>query len=335
MNIVSYISKTTFLSLIFLISCNTRTSKSVDTSVLSVNDTLHYKVTETLKVPLYFNLWDWKITSNHIVFFHQGKEQYVTLYNIADTSMTYTIANKGKGNNEYLSCCWCKTKKDNEITLYDIMKSALHIYDIGNKNAPIIKSYTLPTDDSGLTLPYTSMVHYKNTQYLMKEDGNETNLRLVDLNSGKEIASYHCVYRDNKQEPYTPYDYLFHVIDNKIILSYCYFDRIELLQIKDNTLELIAAYGEKDNFNVPKDYDLLQYSYLYTATKDDNFYLLKSREGQDEGDEILVLNADTHKSSIIKLPIPIKLLNFDTKGRLVGYNESDSGSVIYTFQEKK
>lgn len=30
----------------------------------------------------------------------------------------------------------------------------------------------------------------------------------------------------------------------------------------------------------------------------------------------------------------IKLFSFDTQGALVGYNESDSGSVIYTFQKR-
>ncbi len=168
----------------------------------------------------------------------------------------------------------------------------------------------------------------------MKEDGNETNLRLVDLDSGKEKASYHCTYRDDKPGPYTPYDYLFHVIGDKILLSYCYFDRIELLQIKDNAIELMAAYGDDAPLNVPEDYDLLQYSGLYIDTKDDDFYLLKSREGKDEGEEILVLNAESRKTSMIKLPKSIKLFSFDTQGALVGYNESDSGSVIYTFQKR-
>lgn len=332
MSIVNCIFQTAFFSLFLFASCNTRVNKSVDALV---NDTLRYEVVSTLNIPLCFNLWDWKITSGHIVFFHQGKEQFCTLYNIADTCMAYSIANKGKGNDEYMSCNWCRTEVTNEVALYDIMKGMLDIYDTGCKTAKKVMSYPLPTDGSGLTQPYTRVVHYKGAQYLMKEDGNETNLRLVDLDSGKEIASYHCVYRDNSAEPYTPYDYLFNVIGDKIILSYCYFDRIELLQIKNNAIEPIAAYGEKGPPEVPKDYDLLQYSSLYIEIKDGNFYLLRSREGKDEGEEILVLNAETRKMSMVKLPKLIKLFSFDAQGALVGYNESDSGSVIYTFQERK
>ncbi|MCM1373299.1 MAG: hypothetical protein NC113_09645 [Bacteroides sp.] len=334
MSITGYISGTALMSLILFASCDGHTEKRVTASALSVDDTLCYEVVESQTVPLGLNLWDWKIVPSHIVFFHQGQEQYCTLYETADPHEAYPIANKGHGSDEYISCCWCKTKANDEFALYDIMKGRLNIYGIERQIAKIKTSYPLPADGDGMTKPYTGMVHSKDHQYLMKEDGDETNLRLVDLDNGREIASYHCAYRDNRTGPYTPYDFLFQVIGDKVILSYCYFDRTELLQIKDDAIELLAAYGEECDFDIPTDYDLLEYSSLYIDTKDGDFYILKSREGQDEGEDILVLNAKTHKATMLRLSTPVKLFGFDTQGALVGYNESGSGSEIYTFREK-
>lgn len=320
-------------TIIVFISCNTRTNKMVETSELDIKNVQEYEVIDSFNIPLPFNLWDWKIIDDNIVFFFQGTDHFCTVYNCVDTFASYDMARKGKNQDEYISCNWCKTKEKDKISLYDIMKKKIDIYNVGNKGFTKERTYSLPTDENGLTLPYTKMVHYQGEKFLLKEDGIETNLRLINLEKGNEIASFHCIFRDGKDEPYTPYDYLFHVIGNKIVIAYCYFDRIEILQIDENEIRLIASYGEdRSNITLPDNYDLLKYYNLYIETHDDSFYILRSLEGEEYGREILTLNAKKHEMTLINLPKPINAFSFDQNGILTGYNESDSGTIIYKFK---
>lgn len=321
------------LHALLLVSCHKRTSNSISISDLKISKIESYQIADSFDIPLPFNLWDWKIMNdNAIAFFSQDMDSYCTIYDCEDSRVRYTMAQKGKGSEEYLTCNWCKTSDKNKIALYDIMRKKLYVYNIEKNECKKIESYLLPTDEDGLTRPYTNIIQYYDSKFLMKEDGAETNLRLIDLNSNNEIASYHCAFRDGKEGPYTPYDYLFHFINDKIVISYCYYDRIEILQIKDNGISPIAVYGEDDSFMIPENYDELKYHTLHIETKANNFYILRSSDGGEDGDEILVFNIDDNNFSLIKLPNKIKLFDFDSEKKLLGYNESDSGTIIYKYK---
>ena len=321
------------MSALFFVCCQTRTQNDIGISPIDVSEVENYQIVDSFDIPLPFNLWDWKIMKdNTIAFFSQDKDSYCSIYDCKNSYVKYTVARKGKGNEEYLSCNWCKTTDIDRIALYDIMRKTLNIYNIDNYGCKKEKSYLLPTDKDGLTRPYTNILQYDASRFLMKEDGVETNLRLVDLSNNSEMASYHCAFRDGEEGPYTPFDYLFHVIKDKIILSYCYFDRIEILQIKDNGISPIMAYGENSHFIIPSNFDELKYPTLYIETMANKFYILKSSDGGEEGDEILVFDGDDNNFSLIKLQNKIKLFGFDIAGNILGYNESDFGTVIYKYK---
>ncbi len=332
-----YIVKATILSFALLfVSCYTRTPNTIGMSDLNISKEENFQIVDSIAIPLPFNLWDWKILKDStIVFFSQDMDSYCTIFDCKNSSIKYTMAQKGKGNEEYLTCNWCKITDTNRIALYDIMRKTLNVYIIEEYEYKKVASYLLPTDKDGLTRPYTNILRYDGSIFLMKEDGTETNLRLVDLNDNNEIASYHCSFRDGKEGSYTPYDYLFHVINDKIIIAYCYYDRIEILQINENGISPISIYGEDNSFMIPENYDELKYHSLYIETKENNFYILRSSDGGEDGDEILVFNVDDNDFSLIKLQNKIKLFGFDSDDNLLGYNESDAGTIIYRYKPFK
>lgn len=317
---------------LLLMSCHKKTHNSIGISDLKISRIEYCQIADSFSIPLPFDLWDWKILDdNAIVFFSQDKDCYCTIYDCEDSGVKYTMAPKGKGKDEYITCNWCKTLDKNTIALYDMMRQTLNLYDTDKNEYQKKVSYLLPTDKDCLTRPYTNITQYDGSKFLMKEDGVETNLRLIDLDGNNEIASYHCGLRDGKEGPYTPYDYLFHFINDKIVVSYCYYDRIEILQIRDNKISPIAVYGEDDTFVIPENYDELKYHSLDIETKANCFYILRSSDGGEDGDEILVFNIEDNDFSLIKLPNKIKLFEFDRAGALVGYNESDTGTIIYKY----
>lgn len=318
---------------LLLVSCYRRTSNPISISNLNISKTEYFQIADSFDIPLPFNLWDWKILDdNAFVFFSQDMGSYCTIYDCEDSCAKYTMAQKGKGKEEYITCNWCKTSDKNTIALYDMMRKTINLYDAGKNGYKKKVSYLLPTDKDGLTRPYTNIIQYGGSRFLMKEDGVETNLHLIDLYCDNEIASYHCGLRDGKEGPYTPYDYLFHFINDKIVISYCYYDRIEILQINGNRIDPIAVYGKDETFMIPENYDELKYHSLDIETRAYCFYILISSDGGEDGEEIMVFNIEDNDFSLIKLPNKIKLFEFDREGNLIGYNESDTGTIIYKYK---
>lgn len=148
------------------------------------------------------------------------------------------------------------------MSLYDIMREKLFVFDITEDGIKDTTTYSLPKNEDGLTEPITSVVQYDGDRFLAKRDGESIDLMLLDLNDGKILSSYHCGLCDGKALSYTPYDYVFDVTNNTILLAYCYFDRIEEVKLKDGKFVTLAIYGKRDFEGIPMKYDELQYENL-------------------------------------------------------------------------
>lgn len=317
-------------AIFFLIACSDN-KKEVSEKQLVVNDTIYVNTTDSIKISLNMNLWNFAVKRNMAFFFSPTSDKLCSVYSFADGRELYDIGEKGHGAGEFLSCNWCGTRSDKTVSLYDIMRGKLFVFDITEGGIKDTTIYSLPKNEDGLTEPMTSIVQYDGDRFLAKRDGESTDLLLLDLNSSKIQSSYHCGIRDGKGLSYTPYDYLFDVTNNTILLAYCYFDRIEEVKLKDSKFVTLAIYGHRDFEKIPMDYDELQYVNLSVCHSGSVFYILKSYNGLDYGHEVLCIDVKGNKNQIALLDKDVKYIDIDTRGRIVGYNEKKNGSILYVF----
>lgn len=315
---------------LILVACNNNKRDVVEKSLI-VNDTTYVNTTDSIEIPLNINLWNFAVKKSIVCFFSPTSDKHCYIYGFADGRELYAIGEKGHGAGEFLSCNWCSTKSDNTVSLYDIMRGKLFVFDITEDGIKDTTTYSLPKNEDGLTEPMTSIVQYDGDRFLAKRDGESTDLMLLDLNGGKILSSYHCGLRDGKGLSYTPYDYVFDVTNNTILLAYCYFDRIEEVKLKDGKFVTLVIYGKRDFEEIPMNYDELQYENLSVSHSGNIFYILKSYNGLDYGHEVLCIDVESNKNHIVRLDKDVKYIDVDVKGRIVGYNEKENGSIIYVF----
>jgi len=289
---------------------------------------------DSTAISLATDLWEWRIMKDNIVFFSPSSNELCKVYSYPQLTEIGYIGRKGKSKDEFINGSWCKMK-NGEIGLYDVTKGRLTVYGkVGNGIYKPNISYALPKDKDRVTMPYTRVMQYDDSLFLMKSDGETTELTMTDLSTGKSAASYHCSLRDGKNMPYTPYDYMFDAIDGKILIAYSYLDRLELIDYKDGDFVPESYCGEKDFADVPEDYNQLKYCNLQVDTYQGSFYVLRSSAGGEDGDLLLKLNPKTGQGQSLKLDRKIKMFGFDSHGNLLGYNETEAGAVVYRFRAK-
>lgn len=316
---------------VFFISCKTETPSEAVVLLQLENEKPQFcSADDSILIPIPFNLWDMKVIDDKAVFFSPGRNNYGVIYDLKNKKEIEQIGKKGKGPDEFLSCNLCHMNEKSQFALYDIVKKELATF--REEKGCFIKDdiYELPKYEDGYGKPYTAIMQYANTKFLMKEDGDETYMHLMDLSAQKVLASYHCDLR-KKNTAYTPYDFIFDFIGNNILLAYCYFDRYEILHIDNNSLTPSYYCGEEEFKTIPSDYDDLMYVNLCIRTFGKEFFILKSQGGTDNGDIINIINMETKVQRTVRLDKKIKLFDIDAFGAIWGYNEAENGSIIYKY----
>lgn len=322
---------------IFFFSCKEgnreeKLAHTVDELVFNKVDTLHFVDSVSTFQVFYMN--GWKILDSVSVMHVSCADKILYVYSYPQFELLYSFGEMGKASGEFLTHNWCVAKKKDFVSLYDIMKSSLYTYSVGNDRMSMHESYSLSKDEDGMCMPYTKILQLNDSLFLMKEDGDETNLHFANLKKGNILATYHCCLRDGKANSYTPFDYEFNVVDDKILLAYNYIQRMELLSIStDGQLIPQVFIGKEDLDILPRNYDELADVWLGICTDEHYFYCLKSNGGLEVGSNVYVLDTDGKPVRQIVLDCQVNSIQIDKDGRLVAYQEDNNGGSFYIYDK--
>ena len=137
-----------------------------------------------------------------------------------------------------------------------------------------------------------------------------------------------------KKNSYTPFDYDFNIVDNRVLLAYNYIQRMELLSITPNGQLIPQVFiGDDDLGELPQNYDELPNVWLEICSDEHYFYCLRSDGGLEVGSNVYVWDADGNPVRRIVLDRQINSIQIDKEGRLVAYQEVDNGSLFYIYDK--
>lgn len=317
---------------IFFVSCKeeNKSVKTIDEFVFSEVDTLHF--IDSIFTSQTFYMDGWKILDSISVIHSSSDKKILYVYRYPQFTFLYSFGEIGRASGEFLTHNWSTTKESGLVALYDIMKSSLYTYSIFDGQIKAHKSYSLSQYEDGFCRPYTKILQLNDSLFLLKEDNDETNLHYVNLNGGNVFSTYHCVLRDGMNRSYTPFNYDFDVLGDKILIVYNYLPRMELLSITPDRQIIPQLFvGDVDLDTLPKNYDSLQNVWLGICTDNDYFYCLRSDEGIEMGSNIYVVDVNGQPVKRIILDRQVNSIQMDENGRLVAYQEIDNGSLFYIY----
>lgn len=325
---MKYTSLTIICLLLLTSGCNKKQTQIAELKV-SHSDTTWLMVKDSVFLPINLELWNFSIKGKYVALFSPESDNHCPIYSFSDGHEVRNIGRRGHSKDEFVSCNWCKTNSEDNISLYDIMRGKLFVYSLIGRQDTVV--YTLPKGTDGLTMPIMSISQYSGSKFLAKCDGETSELQLVDLKKGNMLHSYPCMLRDEKQHSYTPFDYVLDVMGEHVLMAYCYFDRMELLTIIGDKINPVAFCGVQSFENIPSDYNQLKYRYLSVCHGNGCFYVLKGNGEYDCGDEVVCVDVKKKETHLLKLDRNVKAIDVDTDGHLVGYEELANGCVLYVF----
>lgn len=321
-----------FLWGIFLYGCSEKNHEIKFINKIVCDSEKNVSVKDSASVGQNFNLWDWKIGKDIAVLRTSEANDFIKVYAYPEFKLLYTFGQQGHGADEFVTHNWCKTKKDGEFSVYDIMKRSLYVFSIDNDTVVRKQAYKLSENEDGLCYPYTLMLKLNDSLFLMKEDFDKTVLHLTNVKSQRDLSDYLCYYREENGGnvcAYTAYDYDFEVIGDKVLLAYRHADRMEILQISP-TLKLVPVVIMGDRTGTVVDNDV----YIDVCTNEKNFYILKCTNIKERrGNELVVISKDGNVKQKILLDKEFNTVQFDMDGNLVGYVELEQGGIFYRYDK--
>lgn len=319
--------------LLTLIGCENRGYKG-DVKIvdeISCNTQTQVVCKDSLSIEQNFNLWNMKIENDIAVLRTSGNKDFIKVYSYPDFSPLYDFGETGRGSDEFITHNWCCSKLKGKISLYDIMKRSLYVFEVNRDTVTEVCSYKLEDNEDGLCRPYTKMLQLSESVFLMKEDFSQTVLHLADLDKKKELSAYISDFRkanDRKNGGYTPFDCCFAATNDRVLLCYNYVDRMELLQITgERHLTPLVFMGDGKASDIDTD------KYLTVCTNNKRFYCLKCTDGVERGNEVLCIDIDGNICEMIKLDKDVSLIQFDADGNLVAYSEKEQGGMFYIYDK--
>lgn len=323
--------------ILFFLSCERGNKRRLSINV--VDEVVFNKVdalspVDSVWVPQNFYMDGWHVFDSIVVVHALHAEKILYVYSYPQFDSLYSFGEVGKASEEFLTHNWCVANESKRVALYDIMKSLLSAYSVDDKQMVMQRTYALSQNEDGLCKPYTKILQLNDSMFLMKEDGDDTDLHYMNLNNGQVLSSYHCSLRDGKSSSYTPYDYDFNVVDDKLLLVYNYLPRMELLSITSDGQLIPQLFIGDANWDVlPQNYDELPYIWLGICTDGHSFYCLKSDNGLEAGREVCVLDVDGTPVRRINLGSRMNSIQIDREGRLITYKEVDDGAFFYIYNQ--
>ncbi len=281
-----------------------------------------------------FYAWNAKLDNDILVLNASSQDSIVRVFDFPELSLKSVFGTLGHSGDEFISANWCATT-NHGFGLYDMMKKKLFVYDVSEGNIRQAGEFNLPEDEDGMAPPYTKICQYNDSLFIVKEDGDETNLRLMNLASGKCLSNYHIDLRKADGQPYTPYDFEISVCGNAVCLTYSYLDRVELLKVtEDNNIVPVCLIGESKFENMPSDYDLLPTRFISIAHSGDRFYCLRGDKGQSCGREVMEFSLEGDMLKKYRLDCDATIISVDSKGQMVAVSETDSHNVFHVYDLK-
>lgn len=321
------------LVLAMLYACGNTADKSVKhTNQFAFEDSTSLTVSKTMETEA-INIWNWQTDGNKIYIQTSGQDSIVRIFDYPNMESGQTCFGRiGHANGEFIVTNWCETERG--FGLYDMMQKKLFLYDADNGKVTEKAEYRLPTDEKGLALPFTYISQFNDSLFLMKRDGLETDLCLINMKSGKELSRYHCDLRPKDNSPYTPYSYKFARIGNTVCIAYEHLDRVEFVNVTaDMQLKPVCIIGEDGKKEMPADFSNLKRSFSCITKSGDRFFCLRN-DGKDNGSIVYEFSTNGDMKRIIKLDKKVATILAGKEGLLLGYQEKESSGNVLVYKIK-
>lgn len=286
---------------------------------------------DSIVLPDVFRLDNWKVVDGVVVTMNNEPNDFIKTYEYPSFRKLYDYGTSGRGPGEWIVDNWGETLGSDDIVLYDIMRRVLFKFhvDATGLNPVDTCSLSLPGE---LCPPYTQIHQLDDSLFLLKEDDNETNLRLLKLRSGVVCSSYRCVLRDEVDSPYTPFDYYYSISNRNILIAYCYMNRLEFVGIDSSfKLKPSLVIGDDKDYSKMLDYDELPNFYLDVQSYSNNFYCLFSRNRLENGDEIHVYSGEGNPQKKLRLDRCVSRITFAHDSLMLAYRAGEDKNIIYRY----
>ncbi len=318
-----------------LISCHSgQNYKQKDIRYLhkiKFDHSISIKCKDSIKIKEVFHLTDWNISHNKIVTRNLESNDFIKVYSYPEFKWLYNYGKNGKGPEEWIVQNWGIAQNSEQVILYDIMNKSLRIFDIDSIKLTCSATYKLSTGER-LCPPFTQIRQFNDSLFLLKEDEEETYLHLMNLPNKHIYSSYKCKLRKKNKHSYTPFDYIFEVSGNNIMLAYRYMKRIEFLKI-DEFYNLIPflIIGNDYNYSQIKDYNELPNYFLDICSYNEDFYCLLSEKSTETGNTIYVFTLNGTPKKQIILDQYVNKIKFTPDGLLLAYKEKEEENIFYLY----
>lgn len=316
-----------------LYACNSITDKSVKyTDRFAFEDSTSLTTVKTVEVEA-INIWNWQTNGNRIYIQTSGQDSIVRIFDYPDLeSRQVCFGRIGHASGEFIVTNWCETESG--FGLYDMMQKKLFLYNVSNEKVAEKAEYRLPTDEKGLALPFTYISQFNDSLFLMKCDGQESDLCLINMKSGKEISRYHCDIRPKNDRPYTPYSYKFAYIGNTVCIAYEHLDRVEFVNVTDDMqLKPVCIIGEDGKAEMPADFSNLKRCFSSITKSNDSFFCLRNAK-KESGSTVYEFSTAGDMKRIIKLDKKVSTILAGEGGLLLGYQEKENSGNILVYKTK-
>lgn len=332
---LKYYVRFSLVSLVLLVAaCKESGNSTKIVDKFTFEETASLSAADSVVAEGSFYAWNAKLDNGVLILNVSSQDSIIRVFSFPELALKSTFGTLGHSGDEFISANWCAAM-NHGFGLYDMMKKKLFIYDVASGNVRQTGEFSLPEDEEGMAQPYTKICQYNDSLFLVKEDGDETNLRLMNLVNGKCLSTYHIDLRPADGQPYTPYDFEVSVCGNAVCLAYSYLDRVELLKItEDNNIVPVCLIGESKFENMPSDYDLLQTRFVSVTHSKDKFYCLRGDEGQSCGREVMEFSLEGDMLKKYRLDCDATIISADDKGHMVAVSERDNLNVFHVYSLK-
>ncbi len=280
-----------------------------------------------------FQVAGWKPTADGIAIFNYDTQDKNILseYSSETSNLIQSGLNYGNGPGEYVAFNPGESGNDSDMLSYDIMRQSMFIYDMSKVPFSVKAQYKLPTDEDGMTNPYTYISQVDDDNFLMKFDSpDKSEWHYVNTKDNKILWRYPNPNR-KVEYSYTPYDFMQSISGKTLMVAYKYMDLIEIYNITEEGLVPVRTVGNNQDQADISDYDDLEYRYLSVTSDGVNFYCLRSNDGDETGNVIESYAVkDGNPVNKYVLDRDIESISFDKiKNRLIGYLPKQNSSVFY------
>ncbi len=287
---------------------------------------------DSIKLKDVFHLTDWNISHNKIITRNLEANNFIRVYSYPEFKWLYNYGKNGKGPEEWIVQNWGRAQNSEQIILYDIMRKSLCIFDTDSIKFKLSATYKLSSEDK-LCPPFTQIKQFNDSLFLLKEDEEETYLHLMNLSNKHIYSSYKCKLRKKNKHSYTPFDYIFEILGNNVMLAYCYMNRIEFLKIDEShSLIPFLIIGNDYNYSQIKNYNELPNHFLDICNYEDDFYCLLSKDATEKGNTICVFDCNGTPKKQIILDQNVNKIKFAPDGILLTYKEKEKENIFYLYQ---